>query len=119
MVFIVWRARITSRKPGANRSTWASIFAVMSMVEPCGTWQYAHAVCRPAGARDGSKRLGWASSTNGRPACSPANAARSDRDTSSSVPPTWTVAVDRHSAAAHGIGAESAQSILKIPGPYR
>ena len=37
------RARIVSRKPGANRSTWASIRAVMSNVEPLG-----HMAVRPA-----------------------------------------------------------------------
>ena len=44
----------------------------MSTVEPFGTWQYAQAVCCPAGARVGSKRLCWASSTYGRSAISPA-----------------------------------------------
>ena len=37
----------------------------MSTVDPLGTWQYAHNVCRPAGARLWSNRLGWATSTNG------------------------------------------------------
>ena len=32
-------ARIRSRKPGANRSIWASIRSDMSTVEPDGTWQ--------------------------------------------------------------------------------
>jgi hypothetical protein len=31
--------------------------SVMSCPEPFGTWQYAQAVCLPAGARVGSKRL--------------------------------------------------------------
>jgi hypothetical protein len=35
----VARARMRSRKPGANRSTCASIRSVMSTVEPFGTWQ--------------------------------------------------------------------------------
>ena len=52
-------------KAGANRSTCASMASVMSNVDPFGTWQYAQAVCRPAGARVGSKRLGCASSTKG------------------------------------------------------
>ena len=43
------RARMRSRKPGANRSTCASIRPVMSTGEPDGTWQYAHRVCWPAG----------------------------------------------------------------------
>src|SRR5580704_11511202 len=47
------RAMTRSRKPGANRSTWFSIAAVMSTVEPLGRWQYAHSTCRPAGALDG------------------------------------------------------------------
>ena len=33
------RARMTSLKPGANRSIWSSIAVVMSTVEPLGTWQ--------------------------------------------------------------------------------
>jgi hypothetical protein len=36
---IAERAAITPENPGAKRSTCASIAAVMSRVEPCGTWQ--------------------------------------------------------------------------------
>ena len=39
--------------------------SVMSTVEPAGTWQYAQAVCLPAGARDGSQRPYWTNSTYG------------------------------------------------------
>src|ERR1019366_6148255 len=63
---IVWRATMRARKPGAKRSTWDSMRSVMSAVEACGTWQYAQAVCWPAGARVESNRLGCATSTNGR-----------------------------------------------------
>ena len=45
----------------------------------------------PAGARDGSKRLGCESSTNGRSGCSPRPTAASEAAISSSVPPRWTV----------------------------
>ena len=45
-------------------------------------------VCWPAGALDGSKRLGCVTSTNGRSLCSPVQAARSAAATSSNVPPT-------------------------------
>ena len=43
----------------------------MSTVEPFGTWQYAHAVCLPLGARVSSNRLCCASRTNGRSAWRP------------------------------------------------
>ena len=89
----------------------------MSTLEPFGTWQYAQAVCRPAGARVGSKRLCWASSTYGRSAISPRHGAASDAAISSSVAPRWTVAARAHSSARQGIGPSSAQSSLNTPGP--
>ena len=48
-----------SPKPGANRSSWASIAvtAASVSVDPFGTCVYAHNVCLPAGARVTSKRL--------------------------------------------------------------
>ena len=64
------RAR-SSPNPGAKRSICRSIASVMSTVEPLGTWQYAHAVCRPSGAREGSNIVGCASRTNGRSLVSP------------------------------------------------
>ena len=60
---IAWRARMQSRNPGAKRSIWLSMRAVMSAVDPLGTWQYAQSVCLPAGARDGSQTVGCTSST--------------------------------------------------------
>src|SRR5206468_1128916 len=48
---LVCLASTRSRKPGANRSTWASIRSATSTDEPFGTWQYAQAVCFPDGAR--------------------------------------------------------------------
>ena len=59
--------RMRSRNPGAKRSTCASMRSVMSSAEPFGTWQYAQPVCRPAGARVASNRLGCATRTNGLP----------------------------------------------------
>ena len=108
---------IRSRKPGANRSTWLSIASVMSTVEPAGTWQYAHAVCCPSGARDGSQRPYWTNRTNGLAGCRPAATSASAAATSSSVPPRWTVAARPTSSAAHGTGPSSAQSTLKTPEP--
>ncbi len=111
------RASTSRENPGAKRSTCASIAAVMSRVEPCGTWQYAHPVCRPAGARDGSHPVACTSSTNGRSGCSPRATAASLATISSSVPPRCTVPARATSGAAHGIGPSSAQSSLKTPGP--
>ena len=85
--------------------------------EPLGTWQYAHAICFPAGARLASKRLCCATSTNGRSEGAPAHVARSLAAISGSVPPTCTVAARRHSGSRHGIGPSSARSSLKTPGP--
>src|SRR5579864_5071806 len=45
-------------EPGAKRSTCSSSFFGMSTFDPLGTWQYAHAVCLVAGAREGSNKLG-------------------------------------------------------------
>ena len=59
--------------------------------QPFGTWQYAHAVCRPAGARESSKTVGCASSTNGRSAGGRPRRATPTAEISSSVPPRWTV----------------------------
>jgi hypothetical protein len=36
---VATEARIRSRNPGANRSTWLTILSVASTVEPFGTWQ--------------------------------------------------------------------------------
>ena len=77
-------ARTRSRKPGAKRSIWASTRSRMSNVDPFGTWQYAHAVCLPAGARVASKRLCCASRTKGRSGCLPSQAARSESAISAS-----------------------------------
>src|SRR3954454_7342884 len=91
---------------------------VMSVAEPFGTWQYAHAVWHPAGARVASKRLGCASKTKGRVGCRPSQESVSPCAISSSVAPRCKVAVCRHSGYVHGMGADNAQSILKTPGPY-
>ena len=72
------RARIRSRNPGANRSTCASIRSVMSTSDPAGTWQYAHAVVLPAGARDVSHGAYWTNRTYGRSGCRPAATSASD-----------------------------------------
>ena len=77
--------------PGAKRSTCASIAAVMSVVDPLGTWQYAQATCLPAGARVGSASVGWTSRTKGRSAMRPRPTASSEAATSRYVPPRWTV----------------------------
>jgi hypothetical protein len=58
-------ARTRSRKPGANRSIWPSIAAVMSPGQEFGTWAYTQNTWDPAGARDGSNRLGWEVMRNG------------------------------------------------------
>ena len=62
-----WRARMRSRKPGAKRSTCASIRSTMPSVHgaSCGPCVYAQAVCLPSGARVGSATLCWPSSRNG------------------------------------------------------
>ena len=112
-------ARIRSRNPGAKRSIWPRILSVASTVEPFGTWQYAQTVCRPAGARVGSNRLVWVSSTNGRSGTRPAATSASPRAISSSVPPRWTVAASSNSGACHGMGPSIARSSLKTPGPWR
>ena len=114
---ITERAAITSRNPGANRSIWASMRATMSMSDPLGTWQYAHAVWRPAGARDESNSNGWTTSTNGRSLGVPFHADASEATISSRVPLTWTVAACATIGSRHGIGAASAQSTLNAPGP--
>ncbi len=109
---ITLRAKIRARKPGAKRSTWSSMACVISAVEPCATWQYAHAVCFPAGARRRLNNVCCTSKTNGRPVWLPSHSA-----ISSIVPPRCTVAARAHSFALHGMGASSAQSNLKAPGP--
>ena len=111
------RAMIRSRKPGANRSSWFSIAAVMSTVEPFGTWQYAHSTCRPDGARDGSAAPGCTASTYGRSGWRPAATAASAAVISSSVPPRCTVAAAATAGSRHGTGPSSAQSSLNAPGP--
>ena len=83
---------IQSRNPGAKRSTWLSIRSVMSSAEPFGTWQYAHAVCLPSGARLGSKRLGCARRTYGRSLTAPRHGSRSDAEISSSAASTLAAA---------------------------
>ena len=102
------RARTRSRKPGAKRSSWASMRSVMSTVAPFGTWQYTHAVCLPLGARDGSNRLCWPTSMNGLAGIRPRATASSQAAISSRVPPRWTVPARRHSGARQGIGPSSA-----------
>ena len=106
-----------SRKPGANRSTCASIRPDASAGLPDGTWQYAHRVCWPAGARVGSATPGWTTRQYGRSGRRPAFTSASLRATSASVPPRWTVPASRHAAAVHGTGPLSAQSTLHTPGP--
>ena len=83
-----WRARMRSRKPGANRSICRSTASVMSTSDPCGTCTYAHPVCWPAGARVESKRLCWATTTNGRAGCSPLQLCISLTAIASYGPPT-------------------------------
>ena len=82
-------------------------------------WQYAQAVCLPAGARLGSNSVCWTNRTNGRSGCRPAATSASEATISANVPPRWTVAARAVSGAVHGIGPSRAQSILKMPGPYR
>ena len=97
------RARMQSRKPGAKRSICASMRSairarsVVSKFVPLGTWQYAHSTCLPAGARVGSKSVGWATSTKGRSAQRPRATAYSEAAISSNVPPRCTVIARRHS----------------------
>src|SRR5439155_43814 len=109
---IACRPRISSRKPGAKRSTCASIRSVMSSDEPFGTWQYAQAACLPSGTRDGSKRLVCASSTKGLPTGRPLQAPHSEAEISSNDPPRCTVPARAHSAARQGTGPSNAQSTL-------
>lgn len=61
--FMARRARTRLRKPGAKRSICTSMASVISTVEPCGTWQYAQAICFPGGARVGSNNVGCARRT--------------------------------------------------------
>src|SRR5215469_1239351 len=92
--------------------------SAMSVPPRLGTWQQAQAVWKPAGARDGSKSLGCDRRTKGRSECSFLQELRSERVISARVPPRWTVPARAHWGALQGIGARSAQSILKTPGPY-
>ena len=72
----------------------------------------------PAGARVGSKRLCWASSTNGRSGCSPArHGAPRTRRSPRACRRGGRSPARAHSGARHGIGPSSAQSTLKTPGP--
>ena len=102
------RSSTQSLNPGANRSTCASMWFVISAVHACGTWQYIHATCLPSGARVASNSDGCATSTNGFSATAPCVAACSERAISSRVPPRCTVIARKHSRAFHGMGAESA-----------
>lgn len=102
------RARTQSPKPLANRSICASSLGSMSSPHPCGTWQYAHAMCLPSGAREGSNSVGCDTSTNGRSAICPLAIVRSDAAISSIVPPRCTVAARAHSGAFHGIARDRA-----------
>jgi hypothetical protein len=89
----------------------------MSIVEPLGTWQYAHAVCWPRGARESSNSDGCTSSTYGRSGVRPLHTSRSEYAISSSVPPRCTVPARAHGAARHGIGSSRAQSTLNAAIP--
>jgi hypothetical protein len=80
----------------------------MSTVDPLGTWQYAHNVCRPSGARVWSNKLGWATSTYGRSGCSPRATAASAAAISSKVPPRCTVAAVAVAGSRHGTGSDKA-----------
>ena len=99
-----------------NRSSCASSAASASPAKPFGTWQYAHAVCLPAGARDGSKSVCCATSTYGRAAASPRQTAASAAAISSSVPPRRTVPRARTPPRATGSGRR-ARSPPNAPGP--
>ena len=80
----------------------------MSTVEPFGTWQYAHSVCRPAGARRAVEqaRLG---DEHERALRVPAAATvASAAAISSNVPPTCTVAADDVAGSRHGTGSDRA-----------
>ena len=105
---VMVRARIRSRKPGANRSICASIAAVWSSRHPFGTWQYTQKTCDPSGARVGSNRLGWEVMRNGRSGAAPRCTARSAPLMSPSVAPRCTVPARRHAGAVHGTGPLSA-----------
>ena len=80
----------------------------MSTVDPDGTWQYAHSVCCPSGARWGSNSDDWATSTNGAAGCSPLATAASAAATSASVPPTCTVPAPATAGSDHGTGSDRA-----------
>ena len=69
-----------SRKPGAKRSTWASIRVGHVHRGPVGNVAVRPRDVLSRRARAGSKRVGWARSTNGVSGCSPRTAARSDAD---------------------------------------
>ncbi len=97
----------------------ASMRSVMSTSDPLGTWQYAHRVCQPSGARLGSATQGWATRQNGCSGYRPATTSASARATSSKVPPTCSVTARRQTSALQGTGPLSAQSTLHTPGPWR
>ena len=91
--------RMRSRKPGAKRSTWASMRAVMSTVDPAG-----HVAIRPGRVLPGRRPRRIPRARTGRTARYGRSAmpAGSDlglgrRRSRSSVPPRWTVAARRRS----------------------
>src|SRR5262245_14853618 len=102
------RAVTMSRNPGAKRSICASIAAVASNADPAGTWQYAHNVWTPFGARVESHTVGCETSTNGRDAARPPVTSFSLDAISPIEPPRWSVPARRASSAVHGTGALSA-----------
>ena len=89
----------------------------MSTSDPCGTWQYAHSVWRPAGARVGSHAVAWAASTNGRSGWPPRATEASAAAISSNVPPRWTVPALATAGSRHGTGRRQRVVELERAGP--
>ena len=92
-----------------------SILSRMSTVEPFGTWQYAQAVCFPAGARVSSNRLCCARRTNGLRGPSVPGVVLGPEI--SACRPRWTVAASPTRGARQGIGAVERVVQLEHAGP--
>ena len=78
-----------------------AVALVLPVQRTDGPCVYAHAVCRPAGAREGSAIDCCPSSMNGRSCSRPVIAVTSS--ISGADPPTWTVPASRASGALQGI----------------
>ena len=119
-----WRARMRSRKPGAKRSTCASMRSTWRSASRAQSTLAAGRACRPRrcacppGARVGSATDCWPRSRNGRSG-SAAWAASALEDLVLAAADVHRAGAARASGAAHGIGPSSAQSTFSVAGPER